>query len=172
MRTDTEHPSYVFFLTSTNGKPVPVEFGPKKPIVFKGTTNGADQRLVAVPVSARKKYATEAEYEKAVAESQIEGAVGANEPLFSWILIPLRDKREKVVREYKLVKITAKDGIVLEMKDVKPDEDGKGMGALPGGPFVAGAGASLGFVLCGLWLVRRARCRPRAPRSDSLTAPA
>src|SRR5262249_17063039 len=74
VRTDTEHTDYDFFLVG-GGKPESVKFGPKQPITFKGTKTGKDRRLVAVPVDARKRYATKEEYERDIGEFRVEGMV-------------------------------------------------------------------------------------------------
>jgi hypothetical protein len=167
VHADKEYPEYTFFLTSKGSRPVLVKLAPKQPISFKGTRRGKDQVLVAVPAAARKKYATEEDYERAVGESRIEGMVRANETLFSWILIPVADKRDTVIRNYKLVKIDPKDGVILEMKEAKTtDKDGgiKGLTRVgeytpAGGSWFAGLAASLGLSLGGLWFAGRARRR-------------
>jgi len=161
--TDKDHPDYVFFLIPDGGKPIAVKFGPKQPIVFKGTTNAKDRGLVAVPTASRKGYATEEDFERAVGDSKVDGMVRANETLFAWIFTPLKDKRNTIIREYKLAKIDPKAGVVLEMTEVDPNGTGGGCGdsthesSLSVRTWIAGLAASLGIALGGLRVAGRVR---------------
>lgn len=165
--TDKEIGDYVLFAISGGDKATAVKLDPKTPATV--TAGGGRYRsatLVAVPKGADKKYVNEKDFLAAVAKGSVDGMLKAKLSFDAITTVKDTDTRTKIVKEYTLDKIDAKDGIVLtakkeETKDKGFEESSDEVSAssVPalGGTWVAGLAASLGLLLGGMWLTTRNR---------------
>lgn len=182
--TDKEFPDYALFtvevIDSFRGNTrsaAPAKLDAKTPLSLTTTSGASVSRsyeLVAVPKDAGKKYATEKEFHKAVADGKVPGQVRSKTIISGGSSRDVKDSdpRKAVVEEYKLEKIDAKDGVVIKSatpaaagsappKDSpKPEEEEEAAAAgyAPrGGVWVAGLAAAAAVVTAGLWVARRGR---------------
>jgi len=131
--TDKDYSEWVFFILGGDGTVKPVKLDTNKALTIPGSSgvgNGPvpdpdakprtrpyrSNLLVAVPKDAVKKYATEKELHAALDDGKVPGDHDN---------VKVTDPRKNIVNRFKLVKIDAKDGIVLEVlkEDVKPEPE-------------------------------------------------
>ena len=176
--TEKEWADYDFFAVSGGKGPraklTALTISPKTPGVFPGagrTGIGRLGTLYAVPKSAARNFDSEAKFHDAIKLGKVEGIIATTTRLDSQTAIKDTDQRTVVVREHRIEKIDANEGIVLATKkdeDRKPGggkdspddgEDVPGVTAyVPrGGLWVAGLAAFAAITLGGLWLAGRSR---------------
>jgi hypothetical protein len=182
IETDKEYPDWVFFVVRGSGGGQKAALDPKTPVVIPGSSavgNGPAPQpgekakaialpyrastLVAVPKEALKKYAAEKDLLAAIEDAKVDGMVRVKAALYDHENAKATDARKSIVRRYRVTKIDAKDGIVLEAvkADGAPGKEEEEQAASPrafswiaGGLALAGA---LGFT--GFWLLGRTRRR-------------
>jgi hypothetical protein len=166
--TDKDIADYAFFTVIGRDQVTAVKFDAKTPIVIKGAGRGGVARLgllVAIPKDAAKKYATEAELHKAIAEGKVEGLVRASNSFDSFTVVKDTDARDVIVREYTFDKIDAKAGIVLKAvaapksspKDSPEDSDSPPAYTPRGGVWIAAVACFASLMFGGFWLAGRSR---------------
>jgi hypothetical protein len=164
--TEKEFPDYEFFTVVGAEQVKAVKLDPKNPVVIAGAGRNGRFRLasiVAVPKDAGKAYESEAEFHKAVASGRVKG-LRARSGFDPFLAVKDGDTRTSVTAEY-VLEIDPKEGIVLKPAGPpksgsapgKPEEPEDEVSAAPGGRWLAGALASAGVLLAGLWLANRAR---------------
>lgn len=169
--TEKEYPDYNFYLVDE--KVVAVKFDPRNPIELKPKAGEKyAYTLVALPKDTAKAFSTENELHRALLkERKLDGRAQTQIRFGSSFNAYQTDRRDKLVQEHKVEKISAKDGIVLktatvEAKKDEPKKDGEKkdspedepLAAAPrGGTWVAGLAATLAVTFGGLWLVGRSR---------------
>lgn len=177
-----EFPDYTLFtvesvrqIRETTRTASPAKLDAKSPLTLTTSSGASVSRsfeLVAVPKNAGKAYGTEKDFHKAIAEGKVAGQVKASTTFQGASSIELKDNdpRKEVVKEFKLIKIDPKDGIVLteaeapkkapggsEEEDEPTSPDAPAALTPRAGTLVAGLAATAGVVFAGLWLTRRGR---------------
>jgi hypothetical protein len=179
--TEAEFPDYLLFtvqnvrqIRETSRTAAPAKLNAKTPLTLStgaGASVSTSYELTAVPKDAAKSYPTEKEFLKAVAEGKVAGQLTSKTLIegSSATNIKDNDPRKEVVREYKLVKIDPKDGVVITTSEAikknsegQCDEEDVALDSpvtepARGGVWVAGFAASAALVFGGLWLARRGR---------------
>lgn len=175
IETDTEHTDWVFFVVRGSGGVHKAALDPKHPLTVAGSAGvgngpapqpGEKRRsiayrsnlLVAVPKDAGKKYETEKAFHEAIEDGKVPGMVRVKDAFYDHENAKATDPRKTIVRQFRVTKIDAKEGIVLEAVkpegNAKPEEEGVSASF----PWVA-TGLALTAAVCftGLWLSRRTR---------------
>lgn len=182
--TEKDHADYTFFtvevIDSFRGKTrnpaSPVKFDPKTPIALSPYVGGSASRsyeLVAVPKGAGKGFDNEKDFHKAITDGKVTGLLKAKTTISGAGSEDIKesDPRKEVVKEYKLEKVDAKEGLVVTPAKEAPksapgkrdgseesDEPGDEVAAAPrGGLWVAGIAATLALVFAGVWFAGRNR---------------
>jgi hypothetical protein len=182
IETDKEYLDWVFFVVRGSGGVQKVTLDPKTPVVIPGSGGvgngpvpqpGEKQRIIpyrasalaAIPKDAVKKYATEKDLHAAVEDGKVEGMVRVKDYFSDHENAKATDPRKSITRRYKVTKIDAKGGVMLEpiKADDQPgkEEEEAASAARPTYTLVAAGLAVAGAIgFAGLWLVGRSR-RPR-----------
>jgi hypothetical protein len=178
VETDKDYAEWKFFVVAGSGDVRPVRLDAKTPLTIAGSSaigNGpapdpAEKQkalqlayrsnlLVAIPKETVKKFASEKELHAAVWDLKVEGMARVKDAFYDHSNVRITDPRKSVVRSFRVTKIDAKDGIVLE--PVKADDKSGGPEEEQAAglfPWVAGGlvlAAAVGFA--GVWLSRRSR---------------
>ena len=176
--TDKDFADWSFFVVSGAGRVREVKLDAKTPLTIPGSTavgNGPapdpDEKrkalqlpyrsnlLVAIPTATVKAFPSEKELHAAIWALKVEGMARVKNAFGDHENAKATDPRKSVVRQFRVAKIDAKDGIVLEAvkAEGRPgrEEEDPVAGAYP---WVAGGLALAGAVgVAGLWVSRRAR---------------
>jgi hypothetical protein len=187
IETEQEHPDWVFFIVRGSGGVQKVALNVKKPIVIPGSGGvgngpvpqpGAKPRtipyranaLVAVPKDAVKDYKNDKELHAAIEDGKVAGMHAVNGHFSDHENAKVTDARKSIEQRYRLTRLDAKDGAILE--PIKPEEKPPADGKLPGAvegivpdmqwifPWIAG-GLGLAAVvgLAGVLVIGRTRRR-------------
>jgi hypothetical protein len=179
IETEKDYPDWQFFVVAGSGGIKEVKLDAKNPLTVAGSNgigNGpapdpAEKRkalqlayrsnlLIAIPKETVKKFPTEKELHAVIWDLKVEGLARVKDTFYDHANVKITDPRKSVTRAFRVTKIDAKDGIVLEAgKDIGKPEPEEEEGPLAGVfPWVAGGLAVATLVgFAGLWVSRRSR---------------
>ncbi|HVL14987.1 MAG TPA: hypothetical protein VM529_20620 [Gemmata sp.] len=176
IETDKDYAGWKFFVVAGSGGVKEVKLDSKTPLTIPGSAaigRGPVPRpgdkakalqipyrsnlLVAIPAETVKQFASEKELHAAVWDLKAEGMARAKDAFADGVNAKANDPRKSITRTFRVTKIDAKGGIVLEAVPAGGKPGGEEEAAAPPAyPWVAGglaAAAAVGFA--GLWLSRR-----------------
>lgn len=169
------------FRGKTRNPASPAKLDPKNPVSLTTSVGASASRsyeLVAVPKGAGKGFDNEKDFHKAITDGKVAGMVKAKTPFSGSGSADIKesDPRKEVVREYKLEKVDAKEGLVVTpVKEAPksgsvPPKDGSEESDEPStevaawapknGVWVAGIAATFALVFAGVWFAGRNRRAP------------
>jgi hypothetical protein len=169
IETEKEYPDLAFFIVTD--KVTAVKLTPKAPLVISGAAAGGRFKttlLYAVPKDAAEGYKTVQAFHKAIIDENVPGLLPAGIVFMGTVDVKANDPRRVVVENWRLEKIDAKEGMIVEQvkkeKDKKPanapEEESEEVStafAPRGGVWIAGLAGSLAVVFAGLWFRGRTR---------------
>lgn len=177
IETETDFTDFNFFIISGE-KITAVKLAPKTPLLVTSASMHPKLKvanLVAVPKDAQKGFKTPAEFQKALREQKVTGALTANTVFSGTTAVKLGDKRASITERWTVDKVNDKDGILLTPVAPKEKEKDKNSGdadefsddgeetntpsafAPRGSGLIAGLAATVAVTLTGLWLTGRRR---------------
>lgn len=175
IETDKEFPDHVFFTVHGNGEVKAVKLDPKNPVVIPGNAaigrgpapQPGEKRarpyrgtvLVAVPIEATKSYSDEKALNAALHKGEVKGAI-ESKVLHEYEAVKTNDPRKAVANRYRIVKIDAKEGIVLAAVKGEPKPEEESQSATTMRWLALGLALSAGVGFAGLWFTRRRNSSP------------
>ena len=178
IETDKDFPEWQFFVVAGSGGIKEVKLDAKNPLTIAGSAaigrgpvrdpnekpkalqlSYRSNLLVAIPKETVKKFASEKELHAAIWDLKVEGMARVKEAFSDHANVKITDPGKALTRAFRVTKIDAKDGIVLDSgKAIGPggeEEEGPLAGVFP---WVAGGLAVAALVgFAGLWVSRRSR---------------
>jgi hypothetical protein len=175
VETEKDFADWQFFMIAGSGGVKEVKFDAKTPLTVSGSSavgNGPvpdptekakalrlayrSNLLVAIPKETVKKFASDKELHAAIWDLKVEGMARVKGAFYDHDNVKITDARKSVTHAFRVTKIDAKDGIVLEaVKPAdKPEEEEAGFAY----SWVAsGLALAAAVGLAGLWVSRRSR---------------